>query len=241
MSASNIVSPAYAALAVIAPKLPQYATHLVNLNIRRIPHSGYFSPEEMVTGLSGLTSLGSLIIGFESPPCRSRPDRRTQRPPPRIRTPLPVLTWFRFKGVCEYLDYLVAQIDAPLLDKLSITFFHQLITAMETLYIWSGLPRPNWQDDIENSHLQELFIPFTAVKDLYLSTEFTSRMAPALKELVGERVTEVFPALQTFFLEEPLLSGPAQETIEQFIAARQLADCPIAISRWEKEKGRFVA
>jgi hypothetical protein len=32
-----------------------------------------------------------------------------------------------FGGVSEYLEDLVAQIDAPLLDKLFITFFHQLI------------------------------------------------------------------------------------------------------------------
>jgi len=32
-----------------------------------------------------------------------------------------------FKGVSEYLDDFVAQIDAPLLDTLSITFFHQLV------------------------------------------------------------------------------------------------------------------
>jgi hypothetical protein len=32
-----------------------------------------------------------------------------------------------FRGVSEYLEVLVARIDAPLLDKLYITFFHQLI------------------------------------------------------------------------------------------------------------------
>jgi hypothetical protein len=33
----------------------------------------------------------------------------------------------QFKGVGEYLEDLVARIDAPLLNKLAITFFHQLI------------------------------------------------------------------------------------------------------------------
>jgi hypothetical protein len=32
-----------------------------------------------------------------------------------------------FKGFVEYLEYLVARIDAPLLDNLYILFFHQLI------------------------------------------------------------------------------------------------------------------
>ena len=98
---------------------------LFYLDLWTIPHSGYFSPEAMVTGLSVLTSLESLVIEFESP--RSRPDRKSRRPPPPTRTLLPVLTQLGFKGVNEYLEDLVARIDAPLLDKLTITFFHQLI------------------------------------------------------------------------------------------------------------------
>ena len=96
------------------PKLLLSATHLVKLHLWSIPHSGYFSPEAIVTGLSALTRLESLWIRFRSP--RSRPDRR-RRPPPPTRTLLPALTRFTFKGVSEYLDDLVARIDAPLLDN----------------------------------------------------------------------------------------------------------------------------
>ena len=106
------------------PKLLLSATHLVSLHLVLIPHSGYFSPEAMATGLSALTGLKSLIIKFESP--RSRPDRR-RRPPLLTRTLFPALTRFEFKGVSEYLDDLVARIDAPLLNNFHITFFHQLI------------------------------------------------------------------------------------------------------------------
>jgi hypothetical protein len=76
----------------------------------------------------------------------------------------------------------------------------------------------------------ELFHAFPAVKGLYISGEFVPDIAPALQELVGERVTEVLPALQTLFLEERLPPEPVQEIIEPFIAARQLACHPIAIS-----------
>jgi hypothetical protein len=79
----------------------------------------------MVTGLSVLTSLEKLIIEFESP--RSHPDRKKRHPPPQARTVLPVLTQLQFFGFDEYLEDLVAQIDAPLLDQLAIIFFHQLI------------------------------------------------------------------------------------------------------------------
>ena len=107
------------------PKLLLSATHLVHLDLRRIPHSGYFSPEVMANCLSVLTRLELLVIKFESPRCR--PDRRTRRPPRPTRDLLPVLTQLWFFGVVDYLEDLVARIDTPLIDYLDITFFHQLI------------------------------------------------------------------------------------------------------------------
>ena len=71
-----------------------------------------------------------------------------------------------------------------------------------------------------------------AVKALYVSEEFTPRIAPALQELVGERVTEVLPALKTLFLRDLFLSGPVQDAFDQFVAARELAGHPVSVSRW---------
>ena len=105
------------------PNLLLSATHLVHLQLVGIPHSGYISPDTMVSCLSVLTKLEKLTIGFASP--RSRPDRKSQRPPPQTRALLPVLTDLHFRGICEYLEDLVAWIDAPLLDDLEIKFFHQ--------------------------------------------------------------------------------------------------------------------
>ena len=293
------------------PKLLLSATGLVTLALRRIPHSGYISPEAMVTCLSSLTSLERLVVEFQSP--RSRPGRR---PPPPTRTLLPALTRFDFKGVSEYLEEFLARIDIPLLTNLSISFFHQLIfdtpqlvrfidrapkfetndgesrvvfsstgfrvtfpqtfdgtleigiicrqtdwqlsslaqfcnssfpqaliPTMEHLYILEhddGSNRPDWQDDIENSQWLEVSHPFVTVMDHYISREFTPRIAPVLKELVGETVTEVLPALRTLFLEEPSPSGPVQEAIEQFIAARQLASRPITVSHWDRKRDKLL-
>ena len=294
------------------PTVSLSTTHLVNLCLLEIPHSGYISPEAMVTSLSVLTTLEKLTIGFKSP--QSRPDQKGRRPPPQTRTLLPILTRLQFEGVSEYLEDLVVRIDAPLLNFLRTTFFHQLTfdTPRLTQFIsrcapkfktldearleffddlrntsvglWSqqephfkwlifgtpcnqsdwqlsfltqacGLSLPQgliptvkhlyirefdshgepWQDDIEGSQWLELLHPFTAVKALYLSWNFTPRIAPALQELVGESVAEVLPALQTLFLEEPLLSGPVGDAIDQFVAARQLAGRPVAVSRWRWE------
>jgi hypothetical protein len=96
-----------------------------------------------------------------------------------------------------------------------------------------GLPR--WQDDIEDSQWLEVLHPFTALKELHVSREFLPRIAPAFQDLAGERVTEVLPALQSLFLEglNWYPSGPVQEAIEKFVAARQLAGHPIAVSHWD--------
>ena len=107
------------------PKLLLSATRLVDLVLYDIPHSGYFPPETIVTALSTLTDLRFLSLAFQSP--LSRPDWASRRPPPSTRSLLPVLTYFLFKGVSEYLDDIVARIDVPQIDQLSITLFNQIL------------------------------------------------------------------------------------------------------------------
>ena len=107
------------------PKLLLSATHLARLSLYRIPHSGYISPEEMATALSTLTSVEYLTLEFRSP--RSCPDQASRRPPPLTRSVLPILEYFTFKGVSEYLEDLVACIDAPRLSELETTFFNDIV------------------------------------------------------------------------------------------------------------------
>ena len=285
------------------PKLLLSATDLVYLNLYRIPHSGYISPEAIVACLSTLPRLNDLRLGFESP--RSRPNRESRRLSSPTRSVLPALITLKFTGVSEYLEELVARIDSPVLDCLEIRLFHQLIfdTPQLTQFIshtpalqvlgrarvdfselnvrvtfpisssgsdyhlalkifcrkpeWqlssvaqictSSFPLSlihmverlyirersysilEWQDDIEDSQWLELLHPFTAVKNLYLSTEFAPRIAPSLQELVGGRTTEVLPALKRLVFEE-YPSGPFEGAIRKFVAARQLSNCPVAIS-----------
>ena len=272
------------------PNLLLSATHLVHLTLRSIPHSGYVSPKSMLSCLSVLTRLETFEIGFNNR--ESRPDQRSQDPSLLTRTLLPLLNYFRFHGVSEYLEVLVAWIDSPLLDTLIISFdqlmfntpqltqfinrtpkfkahdqarvvfhpepdvwvnlpqkfggrlhlevacspSHQLlslvqlcsssfppafISSVEHLYIVEGvLWAARFKGDIKSRPTRwlELFHFFSAVKNLYISRYFAPYIARALQELVGERVTEVLPALQTLFLEE----SPLQEAIGQFVAARQL-------------------
>ncbi len=105
------------------PSLLVSATHLVILIIVNIPHSGYFSPEAMVTCLSVLTSLENLSLRFKSP--QSCP-QETRRPPPPTRSILPFLRDFCFQGTHEYLEDLVAGIDAPRCNRFSTSFFNDI-------------------------------------------------------------------------------------------------------------------
>ncbi|KAF8469876.1 hypothetical protein DFH94DRAFT_847743 [Russula ochroleuca] len=107
------------------PKLLLSATRLIDLQLWNIPHSGYISPEAMATTLSTLTSLQFLSLEFRSP--QSRPDQDSRRLPPLTRSVLPVLIVFIFRGVSEYLEYLVALIDFPQLSSLYVTFFNQIL------------------------------------------------------------------------------------------------------------------
>src|SRR5216683_262039 len=86
-----------------------------------------------------------------------------------------------------------------------------------------------WQDDMEDTQWLELLRPFTSVKDLDLSEASVPFVAPALQGLSRERVTEVLPALQHLSLTGPQPSGPVKEAIGKFIAARQLAGCPVTV------------
>jgi hypothetical protein len=102
---------------------------------------------------------------------------------------------------------------------------------VEYLYIEHRYWKRVWEiDAVESSLWLELLLPFTAVKNLYLSKEFAQGIAAALQELVGDRITEVFPSLQNIFVEGLEPSGPVQKNIGQFVAARRHSDHPITIS-----------
>ena len=104
------------------PKLLLSATHLTELNLFNIPHAGYFSPGAIATALSTSISLRLLILQFLSP--RSYPSRH---PPPLTRSVLPNLKKAMFRGVSEYLEDLVALIDAPQLYSLNVALFNQIL------------------------------------------------------------------------------------------------------------------
>jgi hypothetical protein len=105
---------------------------LVALTISNIQTSSYFRPRVLIARLSSLPQLEDLDIGFSIPipgPSTERELLGEQRAPVTISS----LTALRFKGVSAYLESLVAQITAPLLEQLQITLFNQIVFALPHL------------------------------------------------------------------------------------------------------------
>jgi len=106
------------------PRLLLSAVGLVSLLLDKIPpNTGYISPEVITTCLSTLTRLKFLRIEFQSPSGTFDGGQ----PQILMRAVLPTLTWLEFKGANEYLEDLVARIEAPLLNNAKIRFFNQTI------------------------------------------------------------------------------------------------------------------
>ena len=108
------------------PSFPQLilpSQGLVDLQLHKIPSSGYFPPEAFADALSGMTHLRTLSLHFISFP----PRRNFLLLPPQSgeRIVLPALTCLKYRGTSKYLDSFVARIDAPHLGEIDITFFCQ--------------------------------------------------------------------------------------------------------------------
>ncbi|KAI0270303.1 hypothetical protein BGY98DRAFT_264291 [Russula aff. rugulosa BPL654] len=111
-----------------------------------------------------------------------------------------------------------------------------LFFTTENLFISEGYDAPlDWKGGIENIEWLELLLPFTAVKNLYLSKQFAPRIAPVLQEMTVGGTTEVLSTLQNLYLEGFQPSESVEEGIERFISARQLADHPVAVSVWDRD------
>ena len=129
------------------PKLLLSATHLITLDLDNIPHSGYISPESIVTALSTMTRLETFWLLFKSPD----PDPAHHRPPPPTCFVLPNLRYFEFKGVSEYVEVVVAHIDAPRLCYLETTLFNDII--FDTPHLTQFISRTPTMKALEKTHV----------------------------------------------------------------------------------------
>ena len=97
--------------------------NLVVLHLSKIPNDVYFSPEDLVNGISTLVQLERLTVGFYSPDSRPTPSMTRPR---HQRASLPSLTFLDFYGTSEYLEEFVARIDLLALSTIRIKFFNDI-------------------------------------------------------------------------------------------------------------------
>ena len=136
----------------------------------------------------------------------------------------------RLRISCRELDWQLSS-----LAQVFTSFFPSMYI-VEHLYMYDG-PHPSlaprWEGDIDNMQWLEILEPFTAVKNLYLSEGLALHIAPALQEIVGNRMTVMLPTLQNISLEGHKPSKPIPEGIVKFVAARQLSGHLVTVSPWK--------
>ncbi|KAI0263915.1 hypothetical protein BC834DRAFT_281468 [Gloeopeniophorella convolvens] len=112
---------------IAIPTLPSFllsAKHLTHIYLYKITGEMYFSPDQLVVHLAGLSQLQWLSLSFSSAPPRAR----STWPRPHDAQPIlfPKLTGLCFEGVNTYLQNLLLRVSAPTLNSLDIMLFNQL-------------------------------------------------------------------------------------------------------------------
>jgi hypothetical protein len=105
------------------------------------------------------------------------------------------------------------------------------LSTVEILRIEHLLSPRCWKNGIEDAQWLDLLRPFNGAKGLHLSRIFVPGVGSSLKELTGDRITEVLPTLQNIFADRyPRLTYQELEGIQEFVNARCLSGHPIIIS-----------
>jgi hypothetical protein len=102
------------------PKLLLSSPGLVSLTLFENSHSGNISSDAVVDSLPSLTRLEHLQIEFQS--SELHPDGASRLPPLLKRTVFPVLKTLHLRRETEYLDQVLACIEAPRLHNIRIGF-----------------------------------------------------------------------------------------------------------------------
>jgi F-box-like len=183
------------------PTFPNFvlsSTQIQSLSLENIPHSGYISPDAMVTCLAALPNLRRLSIGFQSP--LSRPAEIA--PPPLTRAMFPNLIGFYFRGVSEYLEDFIARIEAPHLFFLTTIFFMDLIFDIPRLhnFINRTLKRVNQASMVFTS--QEIKISFAMHIQQEIQCERLDWQLSSITQILSQQLPLLSP-VEYFEICEP--------------------------------------
>jgi hypothetical protein len=113
------------------PQLLYSSRKLVDLQLHEVFDPWLFSPEALIDALSGMTQLRSLLLHLPlTAHCLS------PSPSSKERVVLPVLLRFNFRGIAEYLERLIAGIDAPRLGDIEVAFHSGLFVGLPALRVF---------------------------------------------------------------------------------------------------------
>jgi hypothetical protein len=183
----------------------------------------------MLTYITALTNLEELWVEFYSPESLLRCDGggATEYLPRRMRTFLPVLRRFSFAGHSRYVELLVAWIDAPLLERLVINLFDDLL-----------FDTPQLAQLISRTPMFEA--PFEA--RVFFDDYGAGRIIlPSSKRIIGTEAVTV--GINCRELDQPLSclaqfcsSLPSLSTVEYFYISEDVLDVPLYLY-WQDNIG----
>jgi hypothetical protein len=160
------------------PSLPQLLSPshaLVDLQLHKI-RSRYCSPEAITNSLSGMTQLRSLSLSLSFSTRRNYHDSPPQA---EERVVLSALTFLKYQGTGNYLDSLVARIDAPHLQDIDIIFFRQ--PTMDTLQLGRFIQRIEMQRSFSQAAVH------SSEQDISISLMDSSTSTPLRLRISGEQ------------------------------------------------------
>jgi hypothetical protein len=192
------------------PKLRQVllsTNTLVELRLSKIPNSVYFSPDDLVTGLSTLVRLKSLSVGFNFTASHRPPN--VTHPPPQ-HTTLPSLTSLDFHGASEYLEGFMARINSPVLSKITIRLFNQIFFEIPQFCQFilrpNALGSPTWVIVTHSAELVSISLTLNRNEHYLLGT--SCRRLDWQLSFVTEILTQISSS-------SPLLSSVRSLTIQK--------------------------
>ncbi|KAI9440194.1 hypothetical protein BJY52DRAFT_1217192 [Lactarius psammicola] len=217
---------------------------LVTLALTNIRATGYFRPRLLVARLRSFPQLEELSISFSIPRPRPSAEGELFNEQGTLVT-LPDLKILMFQGVGAYLECLIAQIRAPLLERLHITLFNQIAFAFPHLShfinITERLKPPTakvvfWHDAVyiilSHHGTQRYDGRFTlrvVCKPLDwqidCAAQICSELMPALSGVEGLRLSFYEPMMPTEWRNGEIDGTTWHELLRSFIGVKELHIC----------------
>jgi len=214
---------------------------LVTLVLTNIRASGYIRPRLLVARLQSLLRLEELYIGFSVPIPRPSAEGELLG---KQGTPvtLPNLKNLTFRGVGAYLECLIAQIRAPLLERLVITLFNQIAFTLPHLTHFVSITEQIKPDTTEVSFGRDAVVMnySTRLHDKHLNLRVKCKQLDWQIDCAAQVCSALMPTISgveelTLNLYEPMMPTEWQngeidgttwhELLRSFIGVKELRIC----------------